>query len=100
MRATQAGVLIASLGALLVVFHPFDLGVVGIFLAIGGAVLAAPGGIARGWFFAIAGGAATVAVSRLIADSSETIGGWLAVVGAVAILTGAILGFPSRGDRR
>jgi hypothetical protein len=100
VRATQAGLLIASLGAILVIFHPFDLGVVGIFLAIGGAVLAAPGGIGQGWFYAVAGGTVLVAVSRLVAESAEVLGGWLAVIGGVAIMIGAILGFPAREDRR
>ena len=97
VRATQVGLLIAALGAVLVVFHPFGLGVVGIFLALGGAVLAAPGGFGRTWFAAVALGAIVVAVSRLIADGgSELLGGWLAVLGSVAILVGVTLGFPSR----
>ena len=98
VRVTQVGLLIASLGALLVVFGPFGLGGAGIFLAIGGALLAAPGGLGRGWYFAVAGGAIGVALSRLIADSAEVTGGWLAVIAAVAILIGATLGYPVRGD--
>ena len=74
LRLTQVGLLIASLGAVLVVFDPFGLGVVGIFLAIGGAVLAAPGGLGQGWYFAVAGGAIGVALSRLIAESHELCG--------------------------
>jgi hypothetical protein len=98
VRATQVGLLIASLGAFLVVFNLFGLGVVGIFLALGGAALAAPGGFGQTWFAAVALGAIVVAVSRLIADGgSELLGGWLAVLGSVAILVGVTLGFPSRG---
>jgi hypothetical protein len=98
LRLTQAGLLIASLGAVLVVFDPFGLGVVGIFLAIGGAVLAAPGGLGQGWYFAVAGGAIGVALSRLIAESAELAGGWLAVIASLAILIGATLGYPVRSD--
>jgi hypothetical protein len=96
VRATQVGLLIASLGAFLVVFQIFGLGVVGIFLALGGAALAAPGGFGRTWFAAVALGAIVVVISRLVADSAELLGGWLAVMGSVAILIGATLGFPVR----
>ena len=97
-RLTQVGLLVASLGAVLVVFDFFGLAVAGIFLAIGGALLAAPGGLGRGWYFAVAGGAIGVALSRLIADSAEVAGGWLAVIAAVTILIGATLGYPVRSD--
>ena len=45
MRLTRVGVLIAALGALLVVFDPFGLAIAGLVLAVVGAVLAARGGI-------------------------------------------------------
>lgn len=99
VRATQIGLLIASLGALLVIFHPFGIGVVGIFLAIGGTLLAAPGNLSRAWFITIALGAVLIGVSRLLADGgSETTGGWLAVIGSLTVLIGAVLGFPTRDE--
>jgi hypothetical protein len=98
-RTTQVGLLIACLGAVLVLFNLFGLGVVGIFLALGGAAIAAPGGLGRGWYWAVGGGAIVVALSRLIAESSEVLGGWLAVGGSVAILLGTALGYPVRRDR-
>jgi hypothetical protein len=100
VRATQIGLMIASLGAVLVVFGLFGLGVVGVFLAVGGAALAAPAGIGHRWYVAVALGAVVVALSRLIADSAETLGGWLAVLASLSILIGTALGFPVRGDRR
>jgi hypothetical protein len=99
IRVTQVGLLISSLGAVLVVFNPFGLGVVGIFLAVGGTALAAPGGVGNGWYVAVALGAIVVALSHLIADSHETAGGWLAVVGSLTVLFGTVLGFPAQGDR-
>jgi hypothetical protein len=99
-RLTQIGLLIASLGALLVIFNLFGLGIVGLFLAGGGAVLAAPGGLGKGWFVAVALGAIVAILSRLIAEGSEVAGGWLAVAGSIAILTGTILGFPTREEQR
>ena len=52
VRLTQVGLLLASLGAVLVIFNPFSLGVVGLVLAALGTVLAARGGLGRpgsGW---------------------------------------------------
>jgi hypothetical protein len=40
-----------------------------------------------------------VILSRLIADGSESLGGWLAVFGSIAILFGTSLGFPVKGDQ-
>jgi hypothetical protein len=98
-RATQIGLLVASLGAVLVVFNLFGLGIVGLFLAAGGAALAAPGGAGHKWYIGVAGGAIVVILSRLIADGSESLGGWLGVFGSIAILFGTSLGFPVKGDR-
>ena len=99
LRTTQVGLLVASLGAVLVVFDLFGLGILGLFLATGGAALAAPGGVGHQWYWGVAGGAIVAILSRLIAESAETLGGWLAVIGAAAILIGATLGFPVRGER-
>ena len=98
IRLTQAGLLIASLGAVLVIFDFFGLGVVGLFLGIGGAALAAPGGVGKRWFWAVVAGAIVMVLSYFIADSREAIGGWLAVIGAVTVLIGTSLGYPTRND--
>jgi hypothetical protein len=98
LRVTQIGLLIASLGAILIVFDLFGLAVAGLFLAAGGAALAAPGGMGRRWYLAVAGGAILAVLSRLIAEGAETVGGWLAVFGSIAILGGAALGFPVKGE--
>ncbi len=98
VRVTRAGILIASLGALLVVFDPFGTAIAGLVLAAVGAVIAARGGLGRSWYWAVATGAAVVIFSRLIAEGSETLGGWLAVIGALCILIGASLGYPLASD--
>jgi hypothetical protein len=95
-RVTQVGLLVASLGALLIIFDLFGLGIVGIFLVLAGTALAAPGGVGHGWFIAVVAGAIIAVASRLIAEESEVIGGWLAVIGSVSVLIGATLGFPTR----
>jgi hypothetical protein len=97
LRITQAGLLIASLGAVVVIFGV--IGVVGLVLAVVGAVLGASGGLGKPWYWAVAGGAMVAVLSRLIAENAETIGGWLGVFGAVAILIGTSLGYPVRNER-
>jgi hypothetical protein len=99
LRITQVGLLIASLGAALVIFGIFGLGVVGLVLCVVGAALAAPGGMGKGWYWAVVVGAIVAVLSRFIAESAETLGGWLAVFGGIAILIGASLGFPVRNER-
>ena len=97
VRVTQAGLLIASLGAVIVIFGV--IGVVGLVLVVVGAALAAPVGLGKPWYWAVAGGAMVAVLSRLIAESAETTGGWLGVFGAVAILIGTSLGFPVKNER-
>jgi hypothetical protein len=98
MRATQIGLVIASIGAVLIIFNLFGLAIVGIFLAIGGAVIAAPGNFTKGWYVTVALGAIVAGLSRLVAEGAETIGGWLAVFGSATVLIGTMLGFPTRDE--
>jgi len=98
VRLTRAGLLIAALGALLIVIHPFGLATAGLVLAVAGAVLAARGGVGHTWYWMVAGGAAIAVLSRLIAEGAQTLGGWLAVIGCLMVLIGASLGFPLASD--
>jgi hypothetical protein len=95
VRLTQAGLLIACLGAVLIIFNPFDLGIVGLVLAAAGTVLAARGGLGRTWFWVVAAGTIVAILSRLIAEDSEILGGWLAVISSIAILLAATVGYPT-----
>jgi hypothetical protein len=98
LAATRAGVLIASLGALLVVFNPFGLAIAGLVIAAIGVILAARGGAGTRWFFGLAAGAVLMIVSRMVAEGAETLGGWLAVIGALMVLISASLGYPLASD--
>ena len=49
-------------------------------LAAVGTVLAARGGLGKTWFWVVAGGTIVAILSRLIAEGSEVLGGWLAVI--------------------
>jgi hypothetical protein len=95
VRLTQAGLLIACLGAVLVIFNPFDLGIVGLVFAAVGTVLAARGGLGNGWYWVVAAGTIVAILSRLIAESSEVLGGWLAVISCLAIILAATAGYPT-----
>jgi hypothetical protein len=97
LRMTQVGLLIASLGAVVIIFGVF--GIVGLVLVVAGAVVAAPGGFGKPWYWGVAGGALVAVLSRLIAESAETTGGWLAVIGSLAILIGTSLGYPVKNER-
>jgi hypothetical protein len=98
IRLTQIGLLIATVGALLVVFGL--IGMVGLVMTVVGAVLAARGGIGHGWYTAVALGAGLEVVARLLAEGSETLGGWLAVLASLMIMVAVSLGFPTRGESR
>ena len=58
VRVTRVGLLIASLGALLVAFNPFGIAVAGLVLGVLGAIIAARGGLGHNWYWALAAGAA------------------------------------------
>ncbi len=98
VRVTRAGVLIASVGALLVIFNPWGLAFAGLVIAVVGTLIAARGGLGLRWYWMMTVGAVLVVLSRLLAEGSETLGGWLAVIGVLLILTGASLGYPLASD--
>ncbi len=98
VRVTRAGILIASIGALMVIFDPFGTAVAGLVLATVGTLITARGGLGVRWYSMLAAGAILIVLSRLLADGSETLGGWLAVIGVICILVGASLGYPLASD--
>lgn len=93
IRMTRFGLLAAAAGALMVVFGLLPM--VGLVLTVVGAVLAARGGFGRSWYTTVAAGAALEVIARLVAEGSETLGGWLAVIASVIILVGVALGYPT-----
>lgn len=98
IRVTQVGLLMAAVGALLVVFGLIPM--VGLVMTVVGAVLAARAGIGQTWFTVVAAGAAVEVIARLLAEGSETLGGWLAVIASIMILCAVSLGYPTAGDSR
>src|SRR5205814_1485548 len=95
IRITQIGLLLAAVGALLVVFGVIAM--VGLVMTVVGAVIAARGGVGQTWYTAVAAGAALEVIARLLAEGSETLGGWLAVIASLMILCAVALGYPTAG---
>ena len=93
IRLTQIGLLIAAVGALLVVLSLIPM--VGLVMTVVGAVLAARGGIGHGWYTAVVAGAALGVIARLLSEGAETLGGWLAVIAGLMILVAVSLGYPT-----
>jgi hypothetical protein len=98
IRVTQIGLLMAAVGALLVVFGLIPM--VGLVMTVVGAILAARAGIGHTWYTVVAAGAALEVIARLLAEVSETLGGWLAVIASLMILCAVSLGYPTGGDSR
>jgi hypothetical protein len=96
IRITQIGLLLASVGALMVVFGLIPM--VGLVMTVVGAVLAARAGIGHTWYTVVAAGAALEVIARLLAGPSETLAGWLAVIASLMILCAVSLGYPTGGD--
>ena len=98
MRITRLSLLIASLGAALVIFDPWGLAVAGLVLAVVGTLASSRACLGHRWYWQLVAGAVLLVLSRLIAEGAETLGGWLAVIGALLILIGACLGYPLASD--
>ena len=98
IRLAQIGCLIAAAGELMVVFGLLPK--VGRVMTVVVEVLAARVGLGHTWHTVLAAGAALEIIARLLAESSETLGGWLAVAASVIILCAVALGYPSADRSR
>jgi hypothetical protein len=98
-RTIRAALGLAGIGAIVLMLSPF--GAVGDVCAlvaiILGTVLAAPA--ARqprgGWWGLLASGAVLSALGAVVALGNDTAGGTLALLGGVAVLVAAALGWPA-----
>jgi|GraSoiStandDraft_4_1057263.scaffolds.fasta_scaffold978365_2 hypothetical protein len=89
--AAALAAIIVLLGAFSTGFRVFCLGVI-----VVGAFVSFPesrreGG---GWWWFLAGGAAASVIGAIVAQPSATLGGWLALLGGLAVVIGATIGFP------
>lgn len=91
----------AAIGALIVVLDLFPAPVRIVCLALIAAVsvVAAPwrSGRSGGWWWILAGGAAASIAGALASQPAAGLGGWLAVVGGLAVFVGAAIGWDLLG---
>lgn len=94
IRLARIGLVLAGIGALVVVFDLFGVGELGLALSFLGTLMAAPLGLGQRWYYPVASGAVGGIIARLLAGPHQTLAGWLAVLSALAVLVGACLGYP------
>jgi hypothetical protein len=98
----RAALIIAAVGAIVVLLALFATGVrVACLVLIALATLVtlplrpSAGG---GWWWLLAGGAAASIAGAIIAQPAATLGGVIALLGGVAVIVGAAIGFPTEGE--
>lgn len=97
LRIFQAALLLAAAGAIAILLALGTVpGLIGLAAIILGTLLAAPlgRGPGEGWWTLLAAGAALSVIGALVALLSEGFGGLLALLGGVAVVAGAAIGFP------
>jgi hypothetical protein len=88
----------AAIAALFVVLNLFSTGfrvfclIVIAVAAVAGAPVRAQGG--GGWWWLLAGGAALSILGAIVAQPVATLGGWMALIGGLLVMTAAAIGFP------
>jgi hypothetical protein len=102
MRALQLSLLLAAVGALVILLRLFGeiASFVGLVAIIAGTVLSAPyapppDAPGRGWWTMLASGAVITILAAGLTLVAETAGGLLAVLGCVLVAIGVALGFPA-----
>lgn len=97
-RLVQILLALAGVSAFIVVTGVFgtEVAVVCLVLIVAATVLTAPAarGHGGGWWVALAVGAALSVVAPLVAEGSDTLGGYMALVGGVTVVIAAAIGFP------
>jgi hypothetical protein len=98
----RAALVVAAIAAIIVLLGLFPPGVrIAFLVLIALATLVAlplrprDGG---GWWWILAGGAAASIAGAIIAQPSATLGGVIALLGGVAVIVGAAVGFPAEGE--
>lgn len=98
LRITQGALLAASAGAVVILLGLSGTGasIAGLGAIGAGTVLAAPAGRGPrgGWWTLLATGAVLSGAGALLSLATEGVGGLLALIGGVAVIAGAALGFP------
>lgn len=98
LRTIQAALLLAGVGAVAIMLGMLGatVALLGLGAVLLGTLVAAPAGRGPGggWWSILALGAALSVAGALISLASAGLGGLIALVGGVAVVTGAAIGFP------
>jgi len=97
LRISQGALLLAAAGAIVILLALGTVaGLIGLAAILLGTLLTAPlgRGPGNGWWTLLAVGAVLSVIGALVALASEGFGGLLALLGGVAVVAGAAIGFP------
>ena len=99
-RLIQFALLLAAAGAVVILLGVLGTGadVAGLAAIVVGTVLTAPAGRreGNGWWSLLAAGTVLSVLGALLALATDSVGGLIALIGGIVVITGAAFGFPSR----
>lgn len=99
-RLVQASLLISGAGAVVVLLGVLGTAadLAGLGAIVIGTVLTAPAGrrAGNGWWSMLAAGALLSVLGALLALVTDSVGGLVALLGGIVVVTGAAFGFPTR----
>ena len=94
--ALQVALVAAAIAAIFVLLNLLSAGfrIFCLIVIVVAALIASPRGRGQTWWLILVAGAAASVLGAIVAQPSTTIGGWLALLGGLAVVIGAIIGFP------
>lgn len=99
-RLIQFALLLAAAGAVVILLGVLGTGadVAGLAAIVVGTVLTAPAGRreGNGWWSLLAAGSVLSVLGALLSLATDSVGGLVALIGGIIVITGAAFGFPSR----
>ncbi len=99
-RLIQFALLLAAAGAVVILLGVLGTGadVAGLAAIVVGTVLTAPAGRreGNGWWSLLAAGSVLSVLGALLSLATDSVGGLVALIGGIVVITGAAFGFPSR----
>ena len=99
-RLVQFTLLLAGAGAVAILLGVLGTGadIAGLAAIVVGTVLTAPAGHreGNGWWSLLAAGTVLSVLGALLALATDSVGGLIALIGGIVVITGAAFGFPSR----
>ena len=99
-RFVQGALLLAGAGAVVVLLGVLGTAadIIGLGAIVLGTILTAPIGRreGNGWWSLLAAGALLSVLGALLALATDSVGGLIALLGGIVVITGAAFGFPTR----